>query len=116
MSEFPPDKYYQQIPQSFNKTAAYSNCCPLRHPARSLGHWYTAVYLRIFDPETINPTNLLGALLTRDYRQSIESPMGVPTVKSTEATLTFTIFDCVLRLRPTKVLLYTNYTIVDIDY
>ena len=42
--------YYQQNPKNFNKTAACSHHCPLRHPASSLGHWYTGVYLRIFDP------------------------------------------------------------------
>ena len=34
-------KNYQQTPQDFNKTAVCSHCCPLRHPAPSLGHWCT---------------------------------------------------------------------------
>ena len=42
-------------PTTFLKTAAFSHHCPLRHPAPSLGHWYTGVYLRIFYPGPSNP-------------------------------------------------------------
>ena len=65
-------------PQNFNKPAACSHHCPLRHPAQSLGHWYTGVYLRIFDSGPSNPTTFLGLCSPGDYRQSIQSPMGVP--------------------------------------
>ena len=58
---------------NFNKTAASSHHCPLRHPAPSLGHWYTGVYLRIFDPGPSNPTTFLGLCSPGDYRQSIVS-------------------------------------------
>ena len=81
-------------PQNFNKTAAYSHHCVLRHPAPSLGHWYTGIYLRIFDPGPNNPTTFLGLFSPGDYRQSMESAMGVPIFNSTEKTLTFTIYDC----------------------
>ena len=47
--------------------------------------------------------HLPGALLPPgDYGQSIESPMGVPTFNSTENALTFTIYDCILRIRPKR--------------
>ena len=39
----------------------------------SLGHWYTRVYLRIFDPGPSNLTNFLGLCSPGDYRQSIVS-------------------------------------------
>ena len=71
-------KYLQQKPKIFNKTTACSRHCPLRHPAPSLGHWYTRVYLRIFDPGPSNPTTFLGLCSPGDYRQSTESPMSVP--------------------------------------
>ena len=96
-------QHKQQKPHNFNKTAASSHHCPLRHPAPSLGHWYTGVYLRIFDPGPSNATTFLELCSPGDYRQSIESPMGVPTFNSTEKSLTFTIYDCILRIRPKKV-------------
>ena len=76
-----------------------SHHCPLRHPAPSLGHWYAGVYLLIFDPGPSNPTTFLGLCFPGDYRQSIESPMGVPTFSSTEKALIFTIYDCILRIQ-----------------
>ena len=42
---------------------------------------------------------LSGALLVGDYRQSIESPICVPTFNSTEIALRFTIYDYILILR-----------------
>ena len=93
-----PGKYYQQKTHNFNNTAACSHNCPLRHPALSLWHWYTVVYLRIFDPGPSNLTTFLGLYPPGDYRQSIESQMGVHTFNSTEKVLKFTICDCILRL------------------
>ena len=58
-----------------------SHHCPLRHPAPSFGHCYTGY---IFDPGPSNPTTFLGLCSPCDYRQSIESPMGVPTFNSIE--------------------------------
>ena len=68
-------------------------------------HWALVyrVYLRIFDPGPSNPTTFLGLCSPGCYRQSIESPMGVSTFNSTEKVLTFTIYDCILRIRPKKV-------------
>ena len=53
------------------------------------GHWYTGVYIQIYDPGLSNPT-FLGFCSPRDYRQSLQSSMGVLTFNSTE--------DCILRL------------------
>ena len=89
--------------------------CPLRHPAPSLGHWYTGVYLRIFDPGPSNPTTFLGLCSLGDYRQSIESPMGVLTFNSTEKALTFTIYDCILRIRSKKVCYLTKVSPLDVE-
>ena len=58
--------------------------------------------IRFFDPVPSNPTTFLGLCSPGDYRQSIESPMGVPTFNSTEKALTFTIYDCILRIRPKR--------------
>ena len=98
-----------------DKTAACSHHCPLRHPAPSLGHWYTGVYLRIFDPGPSIPTTFLGLCSPGDYRQSIESPMGVPTFNSTEKSLTFTIYDWILRIRPKKVCYLTKVNPLDVE-
>ena len=46
-----------------------------------------------------NPTTFMGLCFLSDYRQSIKSPMVVPTFNSTEKVLKFTIYDCMLRLR-----------------
>ena len=108
-------KYSQQKPQNFNKTAACSHHCPLRHPALSLGHWYTEVYLQIFDPGPSNPTTFLGLCSPGDYRHSIESEMGVSTFNSTEKALTFTIYDCILRIRPKKVCYLTKVSHLDVQ-
>ena len=74
-------------PSYFNRTAACIHHCPLRHPAPSLEHWSTGVYLWIFDPGPSNPTTFLGLCSPGDYRQSIESPMGDPIFNSTERRL-----------------------------
>ena len=95
--------------------AACSQHCPLRHPAPSLGNWYTGLYLRIFDPGPNNPTIFLRLCSPGDYRQSIESPMGVPTFNSTEKALTFTIYDCILRIRPKNVCYLTKVSPLDVD-
>ena len=108
-------KYWQQKPQHFNKTAACSHHCPLRHPAPSFGHWYTEVYLRIFDPGPSNSTTFLGICSPGDYRQSIESPMGLHTFNSTEESLTFTIYDCILRIRPKKVCYLMEVSPLDVE-
>ena len=84
----------------FYKTAACSHHCALRHSAPSLGHWWTGVYLRIFNPGPSNSTTFLRLCSSGDYKQSIvESSMSVPTFKSTEKALTFTIYDCILKIR-----------------
>ena len=57
-------------PHNFNKMVACSHHCLLRHPAPSLGHWYTGVYLRIFDPGPSNPTTFLRFCSPGNYRQS----------------------------------------------
>ena len=88
--------------------AACSHHCSLRHPATSLGHWYTGIYLRIFDPGPSNPITFLGLCSPGDYRQSIDSPIGVPTFNSTEKALTFTIYDFFLRIWPKKVCYLTK--------
>ena len=48
------------------------------------------------------PPLFLGLCSPLDCRQSIASPMGVPTFSSTEKAHTFTIYDCILRIRPKK--------------
>ena len=60
-----------------------------------------------------NPTTFLGLCSPGDYRQSIESPMGVPTFNSTEKTLTFTIYDCILRIWPKNVCYLTKVSPLD---
>ena len=99
----------------FVETAACSHRCPLRHPAPSLRHWYTGVYLRIFNPRPSNPTIFLRFYSSGDYRQSIESPMDVPTFNSTEKALTFTIYDCILRIRPKKMCYLTKVSPLDVE-
>ena len=41
-----------------------------------------------------------GALLVGDYRQSVESPICVPTFNYTEMALTFIIYDYIQELLP----------------
>ena len=108
-------KYLQQKPQHFNKMAACNHHCPLRNPAPSLGNWYTEVYLRIFDPGPSDPTTFLGLCSPGDYMQSIESSVGVPTFNSTEKAHTFTIYDCILRIRPKKVCYLTKVSPLDVE-
>ena len=55
----PPVQLLTTTKNNNNKTAACSHGCPLRHPAPSLGLWYTGVYLRIFDPGPCNPSTFL---------------------------------------------------------
>ena len=98
----------KQKPQNFNKSAVCSHHCSLSHLAPSLGNWYIGVYLRIFDSGPSNPTTFLGLCSPGDYRQSIESPMGVPPFNFTEQALTFTVYDCILRIRPKKVCYLTK--------
>ena len=43
---------------------------------------------------------LNGALLVGDNTKSVESPICVPTFSYTEKSLTFTIYDYILKLRP----------------
>ena len=100
---------------NFNKRAACSHHCPHRHPAPSLGHWYTGVYLRIFDLGLSNPTTFLGLCSSGDYRQSKESPMDVPTFNSTEKSLTFTIYDCIPRIRPKNMCYLTKVSPFDVE-
>ena len=47
--------------------------------------------------------HLPGALLPSEYRQSIESPMDVPTFNSTENALKFIVYNYILRLWQKKV-------------
>ena len=112
---FSTEKYYKQIPQHFNKTAACSHRCPPQAPSPSTGHWYDMLYLRIFDPGPINPTTFLGLCSPSDYWQSMESQIGVPTFNCTETALASTIYDSFLTLRHKKALLYPSYTFVDIN-
>ena len=104
-----PASIINKNPKIVIKTATCSYHCPLRHPAPSLGHWYTGVYLWIFIPGTSNPTTFLGLWIPGDYRQSIESSMCIPTFNSTEKALKFNIYDCILRLRPKKVWYLTKF-------
>ena len=106
---------WHQKPQNFNKTAACSHHYPLRHPAPSLGHWYTGVYLRIFDPGPNNPTTFLALCSPGDYKQSLESAMGCPTFSCKEKALTFTIYDCILRIRPKKVCYVAKVSPLDVE-
>ena len=101
-------------PNILSKWPPVAITVPLRLPAPSLGHWYTGVYLRIFDPGPSNPTTFLGLFSPGDYRQSIESPMSFPTFNSTEKALTFTIYDCILRIRPKKVCYLTKVSPLDV--
>ena len=50
----------------FYKTAACSHHCPL---CQEHCHWYTGVYLRIYDPGPSNPTTFLELCSFGDYRQ-----------------------------------------------
>ena len=74
--------------------------CLLMHAAPTFGNWFTGVYLRIIYLGPSNHTTFQGLCSPGDYRQSIESPVGVPTFNSTEKALIFTIYDCILRTRP----------------
>ena len=67
----------------------------------------------LFGPS--NPTSFLGLCSPGDYRQSIESPMGIPTFNSTEKALTFTIYDCILRIWPKKVCYLTKVRPLDVE-
>ena len=58
-----------------------------------------------------NPTTFLGFCSPGDYRQYIESPMGASTFNSTEKSLTFTIYDCILRIRPKRVCYSTKVSL-----
>ena len=87
-------KYYQQNTHHFNKTAACSHHCSLSHEHR---HWgidimgYT--FRSTIQTQAIPPPSRGSAPTPGDYRQSIESPMGVPTFNSTEKVLKFTSYD-----------------------
>ena len=94
--------------KNFSKTTTYSPHYPLRHPAPLFWHWYAGVNLRIFDPRPSNPTSFPGLCSPGDYRQTIESPVGVQTLNSTEKALTITIYDCIRRIRPRKVCYLTK--------
>ena len=109
------DKYHQQTSHNFNKTAVCCQRCPLVLPPPSLLHWCAGVYHLIFDQGRSNPIIFLELCLLGDYRQSVESPMGVPTFNSTEMAHTFTIYVCVLRFRSKKLLFYLNFTFVDLN-
>ena len=78
-------------PQNFNKTAAFSHHCLLRQaPSAIIGalvYWGILSDLRSMPEQS--PTFLVLCSPV-DYRQSIESPIGVPTFNSTEKSLTFT--------------------------
>ena len=78
-------------PTKFNKTARLEPPLSPLAWSPSLGHWH--------DPGPSNQTNFLRLCSSNDYRQSIESPVGVFTFNSTEKALKFTIYDYILRLR-----------------
>ena len=106
-----------QKPKNCNKTVACSHHCSLRHPAPSLGHWYTGVYFQIFDPGPSNPNTFLGLCSPGDYRQSIESPMGVPpsTLQKRSLHLLFiSVYDCILRIRPKKMCYLTKVSRINL--
>ena len=73
------------------------------------------VYLRIFDPGPSNSTTFLRLSFFGDYRQYIESPMGVPTFNFTKKALTFTIYDCILRIRSKKVCYMTIVSPLEVE-
>ena len=59
--------------------------------------------------------HLPGLCSPDDYRQSIESSMGVPTFNSTEKALTFTIYDCILRIPSNKVCYLTKVSPLNVE-
>ena len=89
----------KKIIHNFRKTAGCSHHCPLMHAAPSLGNWYTGVYLRICYLGPSNHTTFQGLCSPGDHMQSVEFQMGVPIFNTTETALTFTIYDCILRIR-----------------
>ena len=84
-------KYYQQKPNIFTKLPPIEP--PLSPLARtpSLGHWYIGYTFGFTIPARTIPPGLLPPPLLRDYKQSIEFPMGVPTCNCTEKGL-FSLF------------------------
>ena len=46
---------------------------------------------------------------------SLRSPVGVPTFNSTEKALTFTIYDCIVRILPKKVCYLTKVSPLDVE-
>ena len=84
-------------------------------PSGIIGALVYRVYLRIFDSGPSNPTTFLGLCSPGDYRQSIESSMGVPTFNSTEKSLAFTIYDCILIIRPKEVYYLTKVSPFDVE-
>ena len=80
--------------QNFNKMFACRHHC----------HWGIGIMIIPSDlqyrPEQSH--HLPGSAPLGDYRQSIETPMGVPTFNSIEKMLKFTIYDYILRLRQKK--------------
>ena len=66
--------------QNINKITDCSHHCLLRSPVPSMGHWYIGVCLRFYyDLGPSNPTTFLGLCTSGDYRQWIESLVGVST-------------------------------------
>ena len=74
--------YIKQKPHNFNKTVACSQHCPLRHPAPSLGHWYTGVYLRFFDPGSSNPTTSFAKNLGFIFDSTISFSKQISSLSS----------------------------------
>ena len=101
----------KQNPKILTKRLPVATTVPSGTQHHHLGHWYTGVYLRIFDPDPSNPTTFLGLCSLDDYRQSIESPMGILTFNSTEKALKFTIYYCILRLQPRQFDIWRNLSL-----
>ena len=74
--------------------------CGTHHHHWALVYWGIPSDLRS-RPDQIQ--HLSGSLLSRWV-----APMGVPTVDSTKKALTFTIYDCIMRIRPKKVCYLTK--------
>ena len=113
LSNWSASKSWQELIKKtpkFNKTAACSQRSPLGHPAPSLSHWYTGLYLQIFDPGPSNPTTFLELCSLVEHRQSIESPMGVLSFNSTEKAHTLTIYDYILRILLKRCVIWRKLT------
>ena len=63
-----------------------------------IGHWYTSVYLRIYDPSPSNPTTFPSSAVQVTIGNPL-FPVGVRAFNFTEKALIFAICDYIFRLR-----------------